>query len=330
MNQIKVSFYRGKTIESTHVAKILIKDLSGKTILSTGHDNNFIYPRSAIKVFQAIPFIKSNAVKHFKLNSKSIALASSSHRGETFHIKELNKWIDKIGLNKNKLQCGIHYPLNKIASDKLLKSNKEVNQLHNNCAGKHLAMITSCKMNKYKTSNYLNFNHPHQIKIREIFEKFSNEKIHLRSYGVDGCSAPQYSFKIKDIALMLANLIKSYNREFYYSDEIIKLVDSIMSNPKFIGGTDSLDSQIMFIAKNKIFCKGGAEGVFLFSHLKKRVVGIIKIVDGNERAIPSLVYTIFKKFKIFNKRELDHLKKIHNFKLINHSNINIGRIETKL
>ena len=36
-------------------------------------------------------------------------------------------------------------------------------------------MITSCIINNYKINNYLDFNHPHQIKIRKIFEKFSKK-----------------------------------------------------------------------------------------------------------------------------------------------------------
>ena len=52
------------------------------------------------------------------------------------------------------------------------------------------------------------------------------------------------------------------------------------------------------ICNKKLFCKGGAEGVFLFAHLKKEVAGAIKVIDGNERAIPSAIAAILKKLKI--------------------------------
>ena len=86
----------------------------------------------------------------------------------------------------------------------------------------------------------------------------------------------------------------------------------------------------MQITKNKLFCKGGAEGVFLFVHLKKNISGVIKVSDGNERAIPSVIYNIFKKFKILNKDELMVLKKISSFNIINHANLEIGSIDTKI
>ena len=330
MRKTFVEYKRSDLVESVHKVKVLVSNLDKKILINSGHNNNLIYPRSSIKIFQAIPFINVTLLNDFKINKKKIALSCSSHRGENFHINELREWTKKISINANKLQCGIHSPLNLKANEKLYRSNLTVDQLHNNCAGKHLAMITSCIINNYNIKNYLDFDHPHQIEIRKVFEKFSNKKIMRKQYGVDGCSAPQYSFKISDICNMLINLIKSYKDDFYYSNEVKILINSILQYPNYIGGTDSLDSRIMSISKNNIFCKGGAEGVFLFAHLKKDIVGVIKIVDGNERAIPFFIFDLFKKFKIMNKIELQKLNKYYSFHLNNHANISIGSINTKL
>ncbi len=330
MKKFTTSFTRSNKIESFHEIKILVKNLNNKTLLSSNNDNEYIYPRSSIKIFQAIPFIKTRAFTKYRLSRKILALACSSHRGEVFHIKELKDWIKKIGIVKDKLKCGIHKPLNIEASEALIKSKKMPSQLHNNCAGKHLAMITSCIMNNHSLKNYLAFNHPHQVAIREVFEKFTNKKINKNNFGIDGCSAPQYSFKIIDIVKMLANLVKSYNGNFDYNHETKLLIESIITNPNFIGGSDSLDSKIMTISNKKIFCKGGAEGVFIFAELKKGIVGVIKVTDGNERAIPSVIYNLFKKYNLMNNLELKRFRKFYNFTITNHANIKIGSIETKI
>ena len=48
--------------------------------IGPARDNqNFIYPRSAIKIFQAIPFLLSGASNYYKINEKQIALSSSSN-----------------------------------------------------------------------------------------------------------------------------------------------------------------------------------------------------------------------------------------------------------
>ena len=86
MAKFLVDFIRGKKVESTHIVKALITDNDGKILLSTNNDNDFFFPRSSIKIFQAIPFAMSGAFKKYKLNSKHISLSCSSHTGEKFHI----------------------------------------------------------------------------------------------------------------------------------------------------------------------------------------------------------------------------------------------------
>ena len=328
MGKVTTLFYRGKLVESTHNIKCYIGSVGGEKIFTTNNDDDFIYPRSSIKIFQAMPFASSNAFNIFNLNQKQIALSCSSHCGEYFHIRELKKWMDKTKLKLSYLKCGVHNPLDKKSSEKLFLSGSRPYQLYNNCAGKHLAMLTACKLNKFSINNYLDFDHPHQIKIRDIFSKFTEEKIFLKNYGIDGCSAPQYSFKIKQLGKALSNLYKSYNSEFEYSYNAKTMIDSILNNPLFIGGSKNLDSNLIKISNGSVFCKGGAEGVFLFINLKKGVFGILKVKDGNERVLPSAVYTLFKKFKILKKDELKQFISWDNFNLYNHAKTKIGNIVT--
>ena len=96
MKKITSELYRGNTLESVHEIKVLVKNLDGKKLISTGNDNDLIFPRSAVKIFQAIPFVGTKAIKKFKLNARIIALSCSSHRGESFHITELKKWLKKL------------------------------------------------------------------------------------------------------------------------------------------------------------------------------------------------------------------------------------------
>ncbi|MDC3132096.1 asparaginase [Pelagibacteraceae bacterium] len=130
--------------------------------------------------------------------------------------------------------------------------------------------------------------------------------------------------------MMLNNLLNGYNNNFEYSREIKILINSVISYPNYIGGTDSLDSRIMTISNKKIFCKSGAEGVFLFVSLSKKITGVIKVVDGNERAVPSVMFNLLKKYDLLTNKELNKLEKFYMFKLINHAKIEVGKITSKL
>ena len=96
MVSLFVDVYRGKLVESKHQVISLVKDIDGNIILSTNNENELVYPRSSIKIFQAIPFINSNAHLKYNLNEKNIAIACSSHKGEKQHLNVLNEWTNKI------------------------------------------------------------------------------------------------------------------------------------------------------------------------------------------------------------------------------------------
>ena len=328
MSKLTTSIIRGKTLESLHEVKCFVGSINGEKIFSTNNEKDLIYPRSSIKIFQGIPFYYSNAVEIFNLNKKQIALSCSSHCGEEFHIKELKEWLRKTKLKISDLKCGIHNSLHKKSSEKLLLSGNKPDQIYNNCSGKHLAMLTSCLANNFPINNYFDFSHPHQQNIRDVFKIFTGEKIPRKNYGVDGCSAPQYAFTINKLSKALGNLIQSYYGNFEYANNVKYIINAILSNPKYIGGSNNLDSNLIKISNRKIFCKGGAEGVFLFAHLEKGIFGILKVKDGNERALPSAVYNLFKKLKILNKSELDKFNTWNETNLYNHAKVKVGDIKT--
>ena len=173
----KVFVQRGKLTESAHLAKCLVKDSNFNTIFSSGHSQDLVYPRSAIKIFQALPFINSGAYEKYFLSEKILAISCSSHAGEPEHIYALKEWLEKIGINLKQLKCGIHNPLDEQSSKNIFLSGKYPTQLHNNCAGKHLAMISGCLANKMEIDNYIDFNHPYQKLIRQSLEKFMQLEI---------------------------------------------------------------------------------------------------------------------------------------------------------
>ena len=108
------------------------------------------------------------------------------------------------------------------------------------------------------------------------------------------------------------------------------MINSILNYPQMIGGTNRFDNHLIKSCNKKLFCKGGAEGVFLFAHLKKEIAGAIKVIDGNERAVPLAVAAILKKLKITSHEENYNLKIWLNSFIYNHAKTITGKIFTKI
>ena len=323
MINISAVVKRGKLNESVHEVKCLVKDTNFKTILSTNNAKDLVYPRSSIKIFQALPFVMSGAIKKYNLNKKILAISCSSHCGELIHTKLLKNWTKKISISINNLKCGIHNPINTKSSKKLFLSGNLPNQLHNNCAGKHLGMISGCKAYNMSSLDYLDLNHPYQKLIRDSLEYFMEFKIQKKNIALDGCSAPQYSFPIKNLA---TGMIKLKKNNIKYQEARNKLLQAITKYPKLIGGTNRFDSEVIEKTNGRIFCKGGAEGVLLFSDLEKNIGGVLKVVDGNERAIPPIAVKIFNKLNLFNKNEKNYFFKWEKQVIYNHAKNKVGEI----
>jgi len=327
---LKTFIQRGNLTESIHEAKCLVKDSKYNILLSTKNDQNLVYPRSAIKIFQAIPFIVSKAHKKLGLSKKKIAISCSSHCGEPQHLAILSSWINKIKLPIKSLKCGIHNPINIVSSNNLLLGGNLPTQLHNNCAGKHLAMISGCIANRISFEDYINYNHPYQKLIRDSLEYFMGTSIQKKCIGTDGCGAPQYALTISNLADSMINLIKEKNNNNNFSDPINILLNAINKFPELIGGKNRFDSEIIKYTKGKIFCKMGAEGVLLFADLKKNTGGLIKIIDGNERAIPPIAMKIFSKLNLLDNKEKKNLGHWIKPKIYNHAKKEVGKIFAKI
>ena len=65
---LRVLLMRGSSIESVHNVHAVICDLKGRVLMRAGNAEYLSLIRSALKPFQALPFILSGASKKYNLN----------------------------------------------------------------------------------------------------------------------------------------------------------------------------------------------------------------------------------------------------------------------
>ena len=81
MNPVLVEITRGGQIESQHRGSVVVVDDQDHVVWSVGNPEVSIYPRSAVKAFQAMPLLESGAAEAFDLTDSEIAVACASHSG---------------------------------------------------------------------------------------------------------------------------------------------------------------------------------------------------------------------------------------------------------
>ena len=108
MNPILVDVLRGSAVESTHRGAVAVIDADGFVVSAIGDIDRPIFPRSAVKVLQALPLVASGAADQLGLDDEELAIAGASHSGSEAHVQVAARMLAKAGLDEKSLECGSH------------------------------------------------------------------------------------------------------------------------------------------------------------------------------------------------------------------------------
>ena len=110
-NPILVEALRGSTVESFHRGAVAVVDDRGRLVWSCGQIERAIFPRSAVKLLQAMPLVASGAADRLGLSNAELALACASHGGEPRHAATAAAILAKAGLHETVLESRPPWPL---------------------------------------------------------------------------------------------------------------------------------------------------------------------------------------------------------------------------
>lgn len=332
--EILAQVIRGETVESIHRGHLIVMDGDGNEIFTIGNPDFVTFFRSAAKPFQAIPFLLSGAPERFGFLENEIALACASHSGEPVHVATAEKMLQKIGLSETDLRCGAHLPFNEAAAHDLIRKGEKPNQLHNNCSGKHSAMLAFAKHIGADLHTYEEIENPIQQQILECISNFTETPKDEIKLAIDGCAAVNFALSLRGMAKSFAKLVfppADFDDEL--REACRRIVSAFMAYPKLIGGTDRLDTLIMQKASGRLICKVGADGLWLCGVLPspkwKRGLGIaLKIEDGDDfLARPAVTVELLRQLEVLDK---DDLKEISPLSIKNRRGEIVGRVEANL
>lgn len=331
--EILANVIRGKTVESIHRGHLIVIDGDGKTIASVGDPSTVTFFRSASKAFQAIPCITSGAADAFGFTENEIALAAASHSGEVVHVAIATRMLAKIGLAESDLKCGAHLPFSEVDARHMMRAGEEPTQLHNNCSGKHIAMLALAKHIGADLATYDEIGNRVQKRILRCVADFCEVPEDEIAIGIDGCAAPNFAVSVAAMAKSFINLISPSKFPEVTQNGCSRIVSAMMKYPELIGGTGRLDTMLMHAAPGQIISKVGADGVWLCGVLpsEKWPTGLgiaLKIEDGDDnRARPVVAVEILRQLGILSENDLS---KISPMAIENRRGEVVGRVDSPL
>ncbi len=295
-NPILVEVLRGKSVESRHRGSVAVVDADGGIVLSLGDCESPVFPRSAVKAFQALPLLESGAADRFGLTPTEIALAVSSHSGEEPHVATALGMLKKAGRDASCLECGAHWPSSHEAERALAAAGLKPNALHNNCSGKHSGFVClACGLDE-DPAGYIRPDHRVQREIRAAGEEITGFTFLDAYTGTDGCSIPTYAVPLKAIALGFARLGTGIGLKPERAKAARRIREAVAANPFMVAGTGRLDTVAMELFRERVFMKTGAEGVYCAA-IPELGFGIaLKADDGESRAAQAMLAGILHRY----------------------------------
>jgi L-asparaginase II len=272
VSQVLAEVVRNGFVESRHRGALVALGADGTPVLAVGDVTGPVLPRSSMKPLQTLGMLRAGWQP---ADDEQVALACASHNGEPAHIDVVRRILASAGVEPAALDNTADLPLSADAAHDLLRAGGSADSLHQNCSGKHAAMLATCVGAGWPTTGYRQPDHPLQQAIRATIEELCGEQV--AAVTVDGCGAPLFAVSLTGLARGFARLATSDPATL--EGRIARAMSAL---PFLVGGTGR-DVTALMTHVAGLVAKDGAEGVYAAALPDGRSVAL-KIDDGAGRA----------------------------------------------
>lgn len=292
----KVHFKRGNFIESSHQIEAVVVDRAGRLILAKDRPHYRTFWRSGAKPFQILPFLAHGGMEKFNLTERELAVMVSSHSGDEFHLQLVKSILSKMGLNPENLACGVAEPLDTVIARELYKDGRPYSALHNDCSGKHSAMLGLALLTGAPLAGYTDPGHKVQRMMRYAVARSAGLAESEMDEGVDGCGVPTFCLPLYNMALAYARLSDPTDEDWQgRRADVTRVRDAMRSNPDCIGGRGRFETVLMEATGGRLIAKLGAEASFCIGSCPTGQGLVIKVIDGGRRALEHFGINVLKR-----------------------------------
>jgi L-asparaginase II len=291
-NPVLVEITRGRSVESRHRGAFAVVDDGGRVALSAGDPQAGIFPRSAIKALQALSLVMTGAADAAGFDDADLALACSSHSGDTMHVARAGEMLRKLGCDENALVCAPHWSIDPQVARALAASGGEPCRLHNNCSGKHAGFLALARQLGASLTGYESATHPAQRLVIATLEQVCATQVDIANGGRDGCGIPAPLLPLQALAFGFARFGSGSGLDPQVAAAAARLHAATAAHPEMVAGGERLDTRVMREHGARVYVKIGAEGVYCGA-IPGLGLGIaVKIDDGAARAAEAVMVAL--------------------------------------
>jgi L-asparaginase II len=226
MDAIRVTVWRGNTVEATHL--VHVASTAGE---QRGDPSLVCHFRSSMKPLQAIPLVES----YDDLTDDEIAIACASHHAEPKQLASVLKVLVRAGAHVRDLENGE-------------QPGRPDGKLGHNCSGKHAGMLAACRAHDWPLHPYRDLSHPLQQRIAELLGGGRT--------AIDGCGVPTFETSLTEAAAMLTRVPERIREAMRARPELVGASSGAVD-------TDLMRLRDGWIAKGGaegLFCAAHADG----------------------------------------------------------------------
>lgn len=274
---------RNGLVESSHAGAVVALAPDGATALAAGDVRTPVFPRSSNKPLQVVGMLRAglgDVLDRHPDPTEALAIASASHSGEPEHLAAVRRLLAAAGLAVDALANTPALPLDEAAAHALLRSGGGPDALHQNCSGKHAAMLATCLAAGWPVAGYCEPGHPLQQALEAAVADLAGEPV--AATGVDGCGAALFAVSLTGLARAFSRLVLAAP-----GTPERRVADAMRAQPDLVGGTGR-DVTGLMRAVPGLLAKDGAEGVYAAA-LADGTALALKVADGSGRARPPVV-----------------------------------------
>jgi L-asparaginase II len=320
--------YRGVTVEAEHRADVAVVDADGNLTHYLGNPDAVYMTRSSLKPLQALPLILTGGFDRFGFDRRHLAVMCSSHSGTDEHVAVVCEALAKAGHSPDDLQCGAGWPLYfQFEGMHPPVRDDQFGSLRSDCSGKHAGFLALARHLGEPTSEYLNPDSRAQQMIKQTVADVCEYPVEKIATGIDGCSAPNFSLPVKNLAIGFKNIALAHGSDESMRRALRRVFEAMTTEPYLVAGRNRFCYDFMRSLPGRGVTKLGAESIQGLGLTDPKIGIAVKVTDGAIRALGPICLRVLRELGIVtNLERLPFLQPYETPVVRNARGIETGRI----